>query len=75
MSGQRNSKFIKKKRPQTPELETESDVASEDLFSFKDRIEMEGSLFKFIPGISHNFQERYVQISKNAFRYFKNPRH
>ena len=27
---------------------------------------------KFKPGISFNFQSRYVQISSRAFRYFRN---
>ena len=48
-------------------------VMSVDLFkSGKDDIIMEGELMKFKPGISQNFIPRYVQISKRAFRYFKN---
>ena len=30
-----------------------------------------GGIFKFKPGIAKNFVERYVQVSLNAFRYFK----
>jgi len=35
---------------------------------------LEGTLYKFKPGLSSNFIERYVQISKRAFRYFKDKR-
>jgi len=28
-------------------------------------------LYKFKPGLSSNFVQRYVQISERAFRYFK----
>ena len=48
-------------------------VLSEDLFKEgKDDIIHEGELMKFKPGITANFINRYVQISKRAFRYFKN---
>ena len=38
----------------------------------KDDIILEGELMKFKPGLTVNFIPRYVQISKRAFRYFKN---
>ena len=31
----------------------------------------EGTLYKFKPGLSTNFVERYVQVSQRAFRYYK----
>ena len=37
-----------------------------------DKIVYEGTLYKFKPGLSNNFVSRYVQVSENAFRYFKN---
>lgn len=46
-------------------------VNSEDLFSPEDKIILEGTIYKFKPGISTNFIQRYVQISERAFRYFK----
>ena len=47
-------------------------VASHDLFrQGKDNIVFEGLLYKFKPGLSSNFVQRYVQISERAFRYFK----
>ena len=36
---------------------------------------MGAELYKFHPGISSNFVSRYVQISRKAFRYFKNKFH
>ena len=36
-----------------------------------DKILLEGEIYKFKPGISHNFIPRYVQISQRAFRYFR----
>ena len=36
-----------------------------------DNIIIEGYLYKFTPGLSSNFQKRYVQVSNRAFRYFK----
>ena len=48
-------------------------VISEELFQEgKDDIVYEGELMKFKPGLSANFILRYVQISRRAFRYFKN---
>ena len=48
-------------------------VISEDLFkSGKDDIIYEGPIFKFKPGLTNNFIERYVQISQRAFRYYRN---
>ena len=48
-------------------------VASHELFEEgKDDIIFEGEVMKFKPGISINFIPRYVQISRRAFRYFKN---
>ena len=48
-------------------------VATENLFQKGiDDIIFEGELMKFKPGISANFMPRYVQISRRAFRYFKN---
>ena len=48
-------------------------VASADLFKEGyDEIIYEGDLMRFKPGISSNFQARYVQISHRAFRSFKN---
>lgn len=47
-------------------------VASHNLFrEGHDNIVMEGYLYKLKPGLSSNFVKRYVQISKRAFRYFK----
>ena len=47
-------------------------VASHDLFRHgKDNVVFEGLLYKFKPGLSSNFVQRYVQISERAFRYFK----
>ena len=48
-------------------------VVSAELFQQgKDDIIYEGELMKFKPGLTVNFIPRYVQISKRAFRYFKN---
>ena len=48
-------------------------VGSHELFTEgKDDIIFEGELMKFKPGLTLNFIPRYVQISKHAFRYFKN---
>ena len=45
---------------------------SEDFFTAgKDDIVIEGSLYKFKPGLSNNFQQRHVQVSNQAFRYFQ----
>lgn len=41
----------------------------------KDDIIFGADLYKFHPGISSNFVQRYVQISRKAFRYFKNKFH
>jgi len=46
-------------------------VESDHLFGQGDVVQLEGTLFKFKPGLSGNFQERYLQISNRAFRYFK----
>lgn len=43
--------------------------------SGKDDIIYGAELHKFHPGISNNFVSRYVQISRKAFRYFKNKFH
>lgn len=51
-------------------------IISEHLFkSGKDDIILGAELYKFHPGISSNFVSRYVQISRKAFRYFKNKFH
>ena len=48
-------------------------VRSHELFEEgKDDIIYEGELYKFKPGLTLNFIPRYVQISRRAFRYFKN---
>ena len=48
-------------------------VVTQDLFrSGIDDIIYEGELHKFKPGLSCNFVARHVQISKRAFRYFRN---
>ena len=48
-------------------------IGSHELFEEgKDDIILEGELMKFKPGLTVNFIPRYVQISKRAFRYFKN---
>ena len=48
-------------------------VRSHELFEEGvDDIIYEGELYKFKPGLTVNFIPRYVQISKRAFRYFKN---
>ena len=48
-------------------------VQSHELFEEgKDDIVYEGELMKFKPGLTINFIPRYVQISKRAFRYFRN---
>ncbi len=36
-----------------------------------DDIVLEGYVYKLKPGLSSNFVKRYMQISKRAFRYFK----
>lgn len=51
-------------------------IISDHLFlQGKDDVIFGGDLYKFHPGISSNFVLRYVQISKHAFRYFKNQFH
>ena len=48
-------------------------IQSHELFEEgKDDIIYEGELMKFKPGLTVNFIPRYVQISRRAFRYFKN---
>lgn len=48
-------------------------VLSVDLFKpGRDDVLLEGYLYKFKPGLSTNFVQRYVQLSSCAFRYFKN---
>ena len=48
-------------------------ISSNDLFiTGKDDMLFEGELMKFKPGLSANFISRYVQLSKRAFRYFRN---
>lgn len=47
-------------------------MASNQLFETGfDDIIFAGTLYKFKPGLSSNFVSRYVQVSKRAFRYFK----
>lgn len=44
-----------------------------DNFGGKDNpIVFQGELYRFKPGIQHNFITRWVQVSAHAFRYFKN---
>ncbi len=51
-------------------------IISDHLFlKGKDDIIFGADLYKFHPGISSNFVQRYVQISRKAFRYFKNKFH
>ena len=40
----------------------------------KDDVLKAGSIYKFKPGIAKNFVNRYVQVSANAFRYFRTDR-
>lgn len=56
-----------------PESESESEsVTSDDLFEpGVDQILYEGTMYKFKPGLSTNFVERFVQVSQRAFRYYK----
>lgn len=47
-------------------------VCSDDLFKEGiDDIIFQGNVYKFHPGLSSNFIQRWVQISRRAFRYFK----
>lgn len=47
-------------------------VNSKNLFTKGlDDIVLEGYFYKLKPGLSSNFVKRYMQISKRAFRYFK----
>lgn len=49
------------------------EIAFKDLFlKGKDDIMLEGTLWKFKPGLTANFIERYTQISSRTFRYFEN---
>ena len=50
-------------------------IADYDLFELgKDDVLKAGSIYKFKPGIAKNFVNRYVQVSANAFRYFRTDR-
>ena len=42
------------------------------MFNSNDKLVKGGDLFKFKPGLSNNFIQRYVELSTNAFRYFEN---
>ncbi|CDW87864.1 UNKNOWN [Stylonychia lemnae] len=41
-------------------------------FGRNDPIVQQGEIYRFKPGIENNFISRWVQVSNNAFRYFRN---
>ena len=50
-------------------------IADYDLFQKdKDDVLGAGAVYKFKPGIAKNFVTRYIQVSANAFRYFRTDR-
>jgi hypothetical protein len=48
------------------------DVNDNKDFGKNDPILEQGDIYRFKPGIENNFISRWVQVSKNAFRYFRN---
>jgi hypothetical protein len=57
---------------ETSSSDSSSNVDWDDMFNSNDKLVKGGDLFKFKPGLSNNFIQRYVELSTNAFRYFEN---
>ena len=57
---------------ETSSSDSSSNVDWDDMFNANDKLVKGGDLFKFKPGLSNNFIQRYVELSTNAFRYFEN---
>ena len=47
-------------RDEVSDFSSDDSVASDDLFGVKDNIIQEGTLHKFKPGLSNNFQSRHL---------------
>jgi len=64
----------KKKSLERKRVAKKTGVIDPSLFFFgeDDPIVLEGDIYRFKPGLEHNFISRWIQVSKRAFRYFKN---
>jgi hypothetical protein len=64
--------FERSPKSRSSSISSLNSVASKNLFTKGlDDVVLEGYVYKLKPGLSSNFVKRYMQISKRAFRYFK----